>query len=105
MAQLDCSVQNCVHNKNEYCCRGDIMVGGKHARKEEATCCESFSPKRAEDSYVSALEHPCRTIGIDCEADKCMYNTDYKCYAEHVNIAGNGACECGQTLCRTFTKE
>jgi hypothetical protein len=33
-----------------------------------------------------------------------MYNTNYKCHAEHVDIKGNGACDCHQTACGTFKK-
>ena len=102
MAQLDCGVENCVYNKSKSCCKGDIMVGGKHAESKDDTCCESFSGKRAGDSYISALEHPCRTISIDCEASNCMYNTNYKCHAEHVDIRGCGACDCESTACATF---
>ena len=105
MAQLDCGVQNCVYNKDKACSKGDIMVGGKHAHTSDDTCCESFAEKRGTDSYVSALEHPCRTIGIDCEACECKYNTDYRCFAEHVDIQGNGVCKCEQTCCATFIKK
>lgn len=105
MAQLNCRVENCVYNKNQSCCKGDIMVGGKHADRRDDTCCESFSIKRSGNSYVSALEHPCRTISIDCEACNCMYNTNYKCHAEHVDITGHNACDCHQTTCGTFKKE
>ena len=28
MAELRCRITNCVYNKDEYCCKGDIMVGG-----------------------------------------------------------------------------
>lgn len=101
MAQLDCRVENCVYNQNSSCCKGDIMVGGRHARRKDDTCCESFSEKRA-DSYVSSLEHPCRTISIDCEAESCAYNSNYKCHAEHVDIAGSGASCREQTHCGTF---
>ena len=31
MAELQCTVENCSYNKETYCCKGDIMVGGKHA--------------------------------------------------------------------------
>lgn len=105
MAQLDCGVENCVYNKCKSCCKGDITVGGKHAESRGDTCCESFSGRRAENSYISALEHPCHTISIDCEACDCMYNKNYKCHAEHVDISGKGACECGQTSCNTFRKQ
>lgn len=101
MAQLDCTVENCVYNKEHYCCKGDIMVGGKHATREDETCCESFAQKRG-DSYTSALEHPSKTISIDCEAVKCIYNSNYKCFAEHVDIKGCGADDCRETSCATF---
>ncbi len=101
MAQLDCIVDSCVYNKSECCCKGDIMVGGKHAHHEDDTCCESFSEKRG-DSYTSALEHPSKTISIDCEASKCVYNSNYKCFAQHVDIKGSGASDCRETACATF---
>ncbi|MCI6553052.1 MAG: DUF1540 domain-containing protein [Lachnospiraceae bacterium] len=101
MAQLDCTVDSCIYNKNQCCCKGDIMVGGSRAGCTEDTCCESFSEKRG-DSYTSALEHPSKTISIDCEATKCMYNSNYKCYAEHVDITGSGANDCRETSCATF---
>ena len=104
MAQLDCTVDNCVYNKSKCCCKGDIMVGGKQAKDMDGTCCESFSEKRG-DSYTSALEHPCRTISIDCEAVKCVYNSNYKCHAEHVDIKGCGACDCRETSCATFKEK
>ena len=100
-ADLKCRVENCIYNKDELCSKGDIMVGGKHASNSEGTCCESFS-ERKEDSFSSALDHPSRTISIDCEASKCIYNSNYKCVADHVEIRGCGACDCRETACSTF---
>lgn len=101
MAELKCGVDNCSYNKDKCCCKGDIMVGGTHADCCTDTCCESFSQKR-EGSYTSSLEHPCKTISIDCEAVKCVYNSNYKCHADHVDIKGAGACNCYGTECATF---
>lgn len=78
------------------------MVGGKHACDCDNTCCESFVERR-ENSYTSALEHPSRTISIDCEAVQCKYNSNYKCVAREVEIKGSGASDCGETACGTFT--
>lgn len=100
MAELKCVVENCTYNNDKYCCKGDIMVGGKEAQKENDTCCESFKDRTGESA--SNAMNPCRTISIDCEAVKCVYNTNYKCYAEHVDIKGCGACDCGETACATF---
>lgn len=101
MAVLKCSVKTCAYNKSDCCCKGDIMVGGKHAQNTDETCCDSFKAQD-KDSYVSALDHPCETISIDCEATKCVYNTNYKCNADKVDIKGNNASDSRQTLCATF---
>lgn len=105
MAELKCGAVNCTYNEEKYCCKGDIMVGGKHADRTEDTCCESFAQKReGHDTYTSSLSHPSKTISIDCEAVKCIYNSNYKCVAEHVDIAGSGAKISGETECSTFTE-
>ena len=101
MADLRCGAEGCTYNKDEYCCKGDIMVGGENACDCDETCCESFAEKRG-DSFTSAMEHPSPTISIDCEASKCMYNSNYKCVADHVEIRGASACNCRDTACNTF---
>lgn len=106
MADLKCTVETCAYNKECLCSKGDIMVGGKNAKDCEETCCESFAQRRADnDSYTSSLNHPTRTISIDCEATRCMYNNNYKCVAEHVDIRGGDACECRETACATFKEK
>lgn len=104
MAELKCGVENCGYNQEHYCCKGDIMVGGKHACTCGDTCCESFAESKG-DSYKSSLEHACRTISIDCEAVNCTYNSNYKCHAEHVDIKGCGASNCRETECATFREK
>lgn len=101
MAELCCSVENCTYNEQCYCCKGDICVGGEKAQREDETCCESFLQKR-EGAASNSLLHKSPTISIDCEATKCVYNEDYKCKAEHVDIRGCGACDCKETACGTF---
>ena len=103
MAELKCGVLNCSYNQEEYCCKGDIMVGGSHACDCDGTCCESFSEKReGRDSFKNSTCHPTKTISIDCEATRCVYNSNYKCTAGHVDIKGCGACDCRETACATF---
>lgn len=104
MAVLKCAVDTCSYNKSDCCCKGDIMVGGKHAENTDETCCDSFR-EQGRDNFVSALDHPCQTICIDCEATKCIYNANYKCHAEKVDIKGCHACDCKQTSCGTFREK
>ena len=106
MADLKCVVENCTYNKDCMCSKGDIMVGGKHACDCDGTCCESFAQKReGRESFSNSLSHPSHTISIDCEAVKCIYNSNYKCVADHVDIKGCGACDCRETACATFTEK
>lgn len=106
MADLKCAVENCGYNDQHLCCKGDIMVGGKHACCCDETCCESFTQKReGMDSYKSSVIHPSKIISIDCEAVKCVYNSNYKCHADHVDIKGCGACDCQGTACSTFKEK
>lgn len=101
MAELKCRVENCTYNRDCLCSKGDILVSGKHAENSEDTNCESFVERR-DGACTSAIEHPCKTISIDCEAVKCVYNSNYKCAAEHVDISGCGTCGCRKTRCATF---
>ena len=103
MAELKCGVENCTYNKEHLCSKGDIMVGGKHADSSDGTCCESFMERR-DGAFTSAIEHPSKTISIDCEAVKCVYNSNYKCVADHVDITGCGADSCRETSCATFVE-
>ena len=101
MAELKCAVDTCVYNNSECCCKGDIMVGGMRALSCEETCCESFREKKG-DRATNEAKHPSRTISIDCEAVKCIYNSNYKCLADHVDIRGCKAADCRETSCATF---
>jgi hypothetical protein len=103
MSELTCGVSNCTYNKDTACCKGDIMVGGKHACESDSTCCESFH-QRSGEPLSSSVSRPSHTISIDCEAVKCQHNTGYHCDSEHVDINGNNACTCGETVCATFVE-
>ena len=105
MAELRCRVKNCVYFKDNLCCKGDIMVGGKHATESRETSCESFIERKG-NSYTSAMDHPCKTISIDCEAEKCSYNSNYKCHASKVEITCCDGTTCsGDTVCETFKQK
>ena len=106
MSELKCMAENCTYNKEKLCSKGDIMVGGKHATSTQDTCCESFAERReGMDAFTSSLSHPSKTISIDCEAVKCVYNSNYKCIADHVDIDGSQAHESRETACATFKEK
>ena len=57
MVKLTCGATTCFYNKDNKCCKGDIMVGGKNACESSDTNCESFH-KRDRDTYTSSIAHP-----------------------------------------------
>ena len=101
MAELKCAVDTCVYNNSECCCKGDIMVAGMRALSCDESCCVSYREKKGVRASNEA-KHPCRTISIDCEAVKCIYNSNYKCLADHVDTRGCKAPDCRETSCATF---
>ena len=101
MANLECGVDSCAHNREECCCRGEINVKGCGAHSMCDTCCGSYLRRNGENAQ-NATVYPNQTIGISCEAENCIYNTDTKCTAKNVGIAGYGARDKEETECSTF---
>lgn len=101
MTQLKCSAQTCIYNKDHYCSKGDIMVEGKDAKEPSGTCCGSFR-ERTRENASNTVGHPSRTIDVDCEAVKCIFNDDCKCTADEIGIMGSHACDCQDTECGSF---
>ncbi len=103
MPALVCSAQNCLYNNAMYCSKGDIKVGGEHAKVCQDTRCESFHERR-HDHAVSSMGTPSAQIDVKCEAVHCKYNEDCLCHANHIDISGAAACRCEETECVTFDK-
>lgn len=101
MTVLDCSVTGCIYNTDRCCCKGDIMVGGKEAKSNAETCCESFKERGAQGAS-NVEKHVSKPIDVACEACNCKFNKDKKCSAEHIGIAGGDACEARETECASF---
>lgn len=102
MPILDCSVKNCIHNMESRCQLEQIKVEGSNATNSDSTACGSFRLRRNADSYSNSTHLPNPENDVKCAAENCCFNENLKCHADHIDIAGNGACDCGETLCQSF---
>lgn len=105
MTKLDCSVTGCTYNADNSCRRTDIAVGGHEANKPSETACKSFAPKGTNRTRNAVESKPSKDTEVACDAVRCRYNTDKKCSATHIGIAGvhavtNGETECGSFQCK-----
>ncbi|MCY1712770.1 DUF1540 domain-containing protein [Caproiciproducens galactitolivorans] len=107
MINLSCDVMNCANNKDRYCCRPEIQVGGRSANASRQTSCASFSD--ATDSAQNAVGTvlPNTSLEIYCEAENCKYNIDEKCSADHIGIHAETANPNSQsnTECASFENQ
>ena len=88
MPELRCTVQTCLHNKQNYCALDTIKVGGDTAKNAADTCCKSFEERKG-NTYSDVTGEATPTAMIECEAGK-------------ISVEGSSACECGQTQCASF---
>lgn len=106
MPILDCSVKTCYYNKQNQCCLEGIRVDGASATNSEKTACNSFKEKN--DKFTSGCGcdiKPETVVHVQCDAEKCIYNENKKCKADHIGISGMGAAHYTETECASFKAE
>lgn len=103
MPKLNCSVANCAYNAESCCCLSNVKVdGSSQTHHTEGTCCESFAEG---GSGTNCSGIPAAYSEIDCQATSCTHNENCRCYADSIQVAGNGADYSGQTECSSFCKK
>lgn len=101
MTRLDCNVTGCVHNAENCCCKGSIVVDGRTAKEKCETCCGSFDENKG-GMFRNLFKTPENRLEVECEAINCIYNDNRRCSAEHIGITGGDASEAVQTECSSF---
>ena len=56
MPKLNCSVETCIYNQDDYCIRNRIHIQGKQAKKDRETQCGSFKLKQDENKNIYNTE-------------------------------------------------
>lgn len=104
MTNLKCSVAGCANQKNDCCCRPDIMIGGPAAKEKSQTYCANFLDQNGsapENAVDHSTENP--TLDVHCNVTICEYYQDRSCTADHVDISTNRTSNGSiKTQCSTF---
>lgn len=106
MATLRCGVEECAHNnKNNFCCKESIKVGGMKANVPSETACESFDEQKSQ--MTSGLnESPNPNMAIGCDVTSCIHNENQRCVSSYVDIAvGSTSAYGNNTQCSSFTEK
>lgn len=103
MPKLNCGVNNCAYNAENYCSLNNVKVDGSdHTQHTEGTCCNSFVEDNGAHNSTAV---PASYSEIDCEATNCTHNEGCKCCADSIQVSGNGAYNSRDTECSTFCKK
>lgn len=104
MTNLKCSAIHCFYNKEKLCCLETIQVNGVTATNQDATECGSFKENTREvyTNCACGAQNANRSLEIECNAKKCVYNTNCRCSAPAIDIAGESAVKSCDTECATF---
>lgn len=112
MTNIACTAKNCAYNRDTTCYKGKINVEGLFSRSKLGTFCESFkTPKERQlfemelgsDMQSESLEPFETRTEVKCSANYCVYNKNYKCQAEKINVGMEGARFRSETECDSFT--
>ncbi len=109
MTDIECSVYECAYNTDFSCRRSNIQVGGRDAIKSSETVCQSFGLKSSNDDKLRTTNmaecNNAPNTEVYCNAVRCRYNSDKKCQAQRIRIAGVHAMASGETECGSFEAE
>lgn len=105
MTKLNCTVKNCMYNKEKLCNLGNIKVEGTTAEVSDSTACASF--RERDKNCCSNMEDksPNKNSVVECMAQMCVYNKNCNCTATHIDVAGETANNYRETRCATFTSK
>ena len=105
MHKINCTVQKCYYNKEQFCQIETLHIAGKGAGITEATYCKSYTSK---DNTHNAVEQNLltgTTSCICCSVNTCVYNKDKKCSLSEIEVSSLGeVSDCQETDCLSFDR-
>ena len=87
MGKINCSVDNCSHNKKNICYANRIDVHGSQAKTIEHTACASFLENFVYSNLTNNTndDGPCSCIC--CKVETCVYNENNLCTLDVIKVS------------------
>lgn len=100
--QINCSVENCSHNKSGTCYSNRVNMDGSGTGTDSCTCCSSFLDKRNYSNLTNNTNSSGSCDCLVCGVTRCQYNDNKLCTADSINVSGNNVNIYMETNCDTF---
>jgi hypothetical protein len=105
MAQINCSVNNCSHNKSGVCYSNRVNIGGLNSSCAEDTCCGSFLDKQLYSDLTNNTNASGPCDALVCKVENCSYNCNNLCNLSNINVGGNNVKVYSEAHCESFEEK
>ncbi|MGG7177611.1 DUF1540 domain-containing protein [Clostridium paraputrificum] len=102
MSKIDCTVNNCSHNKKGSCYANRVNIGGKSAEKDDETCCGSFLNEMLYSDLTNNAYSQGSCDCLVCHVKSCNFNENSLCSLDDIQVGGENVEIYTQTCCRSF---
>lgn len=102
MNKINCTVDNCSHNKSNSCFSNRVNIGGKTANSECDTCCGSFLDKKLYSDLTNNSNGEGSCDCLVCKVDSCAHNSNNLCNLNSINVSGENVKIYSETNCSSF---
>lgn len=103
MNKINCSIDNCSHNKANICYAARVDISGRNATTTEDTCCGSFLDKRNYSDLTSSTNNGKECDCLICKVNSCSHNQNNLCSLDSIQVnAMNNVQLYTETNCSSF---
>ncbi len=102
MFEINCSVDNCAHNKQGTCFANKVNIGGANATCDCDTCCSAFLDVKNYGVLTSNTNGSACCDALICKVSNCIHNENTLCNLSSINVAGDDVKVYTETSCKSF---
>ena len=105
MAEINCSVNNCSHNKSGVCYSNRVNIGGLNSSCSKDTCCGSFLDKNLYSDLTNNTNASGSCDALICKVEDCKYNCNSLCDLPCISVGGDDVKIYSEAHCQSFQEK